>query len=60
MILTNALWPVFALSSYLGSIGQQEAMSAPAIVTNKALYPGHVLYKLNDVSRHVPFLSHRC
>lgn len=48
MILTNALWPVFAVSTFFGGLGGQQAVSAPEIVSNKGLYPGHTLYKLND------------
>ncbi|KAK4689037.1 hypothetical protein P7C73_g1072, partial [Tremellales sp. Uapishka_1] len=48
MILTNALWPVFAISSLFGRSPVQDVAFDPKISSKKGIYPGHTLYKLND------------
>jgi hypothetical protein len=65
MILTDAFWPVFALSSWLS--GQQHQHDESLVKGGRhhhhhghhghhghvQPFPGHTLYKLNDVSRYI-------
>jgi hypothetical protein len=54
MILTDAFWPVFALSSWFsGQQEQQRQQGDESLVKgghHHQPFPGHTLYKLNDVS----------